>query len=42
MVSRGALVELGEEQLPLHGRGLYFELQRDLAHRERGDAGADE
>jgi len=38
----GALVELGEEQLALHRRGLDFYLERDLGHGQWGDAAAEE
>src|SRR5271156_1141032 len=43
VVGCGALVEFGEEELALHGRGLNFNFQSELlAHGERGDAAAEE
>ena len=42
MMRRGAFVELSEEQLALHRRGLNFYFERELAECERGDAAAEE
>src|SRR5271170_7964730 len=43
VVRCGALVELGEEQLALHGHGLNFNFQSELlAHGKRGDTAAEE
>ncbi len=42
VVSCGALVELGEEELALRWGGVDFYLQRELGHGERTDAAAEE